>query len=170
MTADETIADKEVWANVKFADDMCNELKVSSPRGKQVEVIIDFDDDTEDDAFSVSDSKDDAFSVSDYEDDAFSVSDYKDDESEDDDDTIVMWVVLNVHASTSKAPRSAVGCSNSKKGVVGCSSSKKGIVGCSSTKQRKWLWVLACVTAYIGFNHKCPGKVLGRDGFHMMAL
>ncbi|GJX71540.1 hypothetical protein Tco_0308711 [Tanacetum coccineum] len=75
---------------------------VSSPRGKQVKVIINSDDDTEDDAFSVSDSKDDAFSVSDSEDDAFSVSDYKDDESEADDDTDVMWVVLNVHAYTSK--------------------------------------------------------------------
>ncbi|GJV22803.1 hypothetical protein Tco_1375498 [Tanacetum coccineum] len=105
MTADETIADKEVWVNVKFADDMCNELKVSSPRGKQVEVIINSDDDTEDDAFSVTDSKDDAFSISDSEDDAFFVSDYKDDESEVDDDTDVIWVVLNVHASTSKVSK-----------------------------------------------------------------
>ncbi|GKC59751.1 hypothetical protein Tco_1087349 [Tanacetum coccineum] len=50
---------------------------VSSPRGKQVEVIINSDDDTEDDAFSVTDSKDDAFYVSDYEDDAFFVSNFK---------------------------------------------------------------------------------------------
>ncbi|GJS05932.1 hypothetical protein Tco_0362728 [Tanacetum coccineum] len=48
---------------------------------KQVDGIIIPDDDTEDDAFSVSDSL-----VSDYEDYAFSVNNSEDDESEADDD------------------------------------------------------------------------------------
>ncbi|GJX71472.1 hypothetical protein Tco_0308643 [Tanacetum coccineum] len=94
-------------------------------KGKQVDAIYVSDDDFKDDAFfvsdyediafSVSDYEDDSSSVSDYEDDASSVSDYKDDaffvtdseddESEVDDDTYVMWMLPNVHASTSNVSK-----------------------------------------------------------------
>ncbi|GKE27187.1 hypothetical protein Tco_1442571, partial [Tanacetum coccineum] len=66
--------------------------------------IVISNDDTEDDAFSVSDFEDDESEAYDYnKDDAFSVSDPEDDESEADDDTDVMWVLpYKSHASTSK--------------------------------------------------------------------
>ncbi|GJV01618.1 hypothetical protein Tco_1335187 [Tanacetum coccineum] len=145
-------------------------------KGKQVEVIVIFDDDTEDDAFSVSDSEDDeSEAYDDTKDDAFSVSD-----SEDDDDTDVMWVLpYKSHASTSKvsnfkelidkrkknlnevkkptsdlkrpysevrntdcvldsrAPRSGVGCSNSKKGCSGVFQQQKGCSGMFKHKTEK---------------------------------
>ncbi|GJY69787.1 hypothetical protein Tco_0472769 [Tanacetum coccineum] len=108
----------------KFLDDMFNrtkkELLVNKDKkltllkgclvlgiiskGKQVEVIVISNDDTEDDEFSVSDSEDDeSEAYDDTKEDAFSVSDFEDDESEADDDTDVMWVLpYKSHASTSK--------------------------------------------------------------------
>nr|GEY87598.1 hypothetical protein [Tanacetum cinerariifolium] len=74
-------------------------------KGKRVEVIIIFDDDIKDDALLVGDYEDEAFFVSNSEDDSFSVSDYEDVKSEVDDDTNVMWVVPDVHASTSKVSK-----------------------------------------------------------------
>nr|GFA34442.1 hypothetical protein [Tanacetum cinerariifolium] len=60
-------------------------------KGKHVEVIIIFDDDTKDNAFYVSDYEDDAFFISDSEEDAFPVCDFEYAESDVDDDTNVMW-------------------------------------------------------------------------------
>nr|GEX06614.1 hypothetical protein [Tanacetum cinerariifolium] len=203
VTVDETVDDKEVWDNVKLTDDIFNEVKARYgedhkkitdeqlseflddlfnktdkelmvnkgiiSKGKHVEVIIISDDDTEDDAFFVSDSEDDAFYISNFEDDAFHVSDSEN-------DTDVMWVVANVHASTSKVstfrehnggrkknssevkkPTSnfkgpynelrITGCIlglRASRSAMGYSSSEKGAVGCSSIKQSNKKGAMGC--------------------------
>ncbi|GJT48722.1 hypothetical protein Tco_0974879 [Tanacetum coccineum] len=135
MIIDESVDDKEVWDNIK---------------GKEVDVIIIFDDDTEDGAFSVSDSEDD------------------DTEADNDDDDIIWydtrvksgWVIPTINASTSKVskvkgkqgrnkripskvkrpnndfkrPRSEVRITNCILGLR----SPRATVGCSSSKRVKW--------------------------------
>ncbi|GKD18893.1 hypothetical protein Tco_1208051, partial [Tanacetum coccineum] len=117
MIIDESVDDKEVWDNIK---------------GKEVDVIIISDDDTEDGAFSVSDSEDD------------------DTEADNDDDDIIWSKESKVKGKQGrnkkipsevkrpnndfKRPRSEVRITNC---ILGLRSSR-ATVGCFSSKRVKW--------------------------------
>ncbi|GJR59902.1 hypothetical protein Tco_1502064 [Tanacetum coccineum] len=126
---DEGVDNKEVWDNVKITDEICDDVKAkygkdyknitdeqiiefiktsTISKGKQVEVIIISDDDTKDDAFSVSDSKDDDTEADDIEvDDDYEVG-YCD---------IVVksgWMLSKLIASTSKVSKGKQGQGKTK--------------------------------------------------------
>ncbi|GJX02796.1 hypothetical protein Tco_0188712 [Tanacetum coccineum] len=111
MIEDETVADKEVWDNIKFTDEQINKLKEKYGLG-HMKIIDEQINEFLDDMFNQ--KKKELLLIKvivklmrvNTKDDAFSVSDSEDDESEADDDTDVMWVVpYKSHASTSKVSK-----------------------------------------------------------------